>query len=351
MTRASLAALFILGIFVWSVLAMMTLGMSDWLRKSGNSVRFTIWVGAFILVIVTLFAPDRSPLANFRTDAISIAITVIVLDELSRYRSGLEEKERIICQILSQSHDFALEAISIARLNGWLVDGSLRGLDLRGANLSGADLTHADLAGVNLENANLSGTKLTYTNLRNAKLHNANFEKANFDKTDLTGAGLNHAKFVNAKGIATIFDYSDLAMAKIEKAHFHKPSMKHCSLLRASIIETSLFAADMTSALLSGALLSKSSLKNTRLNDADLAGWYDKGLFEDDLPTIYVTHLIDADIAGASFEGARYNKFTWWPEGFVPMSAGAVPVVDGIESDNNADIFSGPYILHSSYSA
>ena len=82
---------------------------------------------------------------NAGTEAIGIAITVLVIDRLYERRDQEREKQRIIRQMTSPSNDFALEAVRLARDNGWLKDGSIHRANLLGANLTGANLSVANL--------------------------------------------------------------------------------------------------------------------------------------------------------------------------------------------------------------
>ena len=275
MTRATLAALFILGLSVWVVLAMMTLDFFEWLRKPGNSVRFSIWIGAFVLIIVTLFAHDGSSLAGFRTDAISIAITVIVLEELGRYRGGLEEKERLIRQMASHSNEFALEAVRQIRENDWHKDGSLCNRNLSYANLQNARLLNANLAGIDLRGAKLQESRLERANLERAILNGAN----------LTCAHLNHARLQKAQLNTAILKDAHLVSAELQGAE---------------LIDSKLEGADLGAARLQETDLRFAGLQNTILSSANL----------------YKANLL----------GAMYTRDTKWPEGFDYEAAGAILV-------------------------
>lgn len=119
---------------------------------------------------------------EFSTDAISIALTILVLDALDSVQAGREEKkilkEKAIRMLSNPNAAITHDALRILRNEGWHKDGSLRYAYLRdanlaGADLSGADLSYADLSYANLENANLTGAKLDMTDLGMAKLEGA----------------------------------------------------------------------------------------------------------------------------------------------------------------------------------
>jgi hypothetical protein len=92
---------------------------------------------------------------------------------LERRASG-RYRATIIQGIASGPNPAALEALQVARQNGWLEGDAFKGADLRGADLRNANLWYA----------NLQDTKFG-----RAKLHAANFWYANLIDADLEGAG------------------------------------------------------------------------------------------------------------------------------------------------------------------
>ena len=102
----------------------------NWLKEPGQPVRLATWVIAIVVVALTLVSPTDTLLGSLRTDAISTAFAVIVINELGIYRAALQEKRSIIEQMGSPVNDAALEAVRLARKNGWLDDGSLKGANL-----------------------------------------------------------------------------------------------------------------------------------------------------------------------------------------------------------------------------
>lgn len=100
--------------------------------------------------------------ANISAELGSIAITVLIIDGLSRRRDKreklLERKERLLREVRSQSNETALSAVSELREHGWL-EGLLKGANLSFAKLQGANLNFTDLQGVDLSFANLQGAK------------------------------------------------------------------------------------------------------------------------------------------------------------------------------------------------
>ncbi len=77
----------------------------------------------------------------------------------------------------SPDNAFAVEAVRILRVRGWLTDGSLREKDFREANLQRANLEKADLQGANFSWADMREANLTEANLKWANLGGVKFEK------------------------------------------------------------------------------------------------------------------------------------------------------------------------------
>ncbi|MBN1313633.1 MAG: pentapeptide repeat-containing protein [Anaerolineae bacterium] len=85
------------------------------------------------------------------------------------------------------------------RANGWLEDGSLRGVNLENAELQWAKLSNADLQGARLAGANLRGADLHGAVLQEADLSGADLSQANLQDADLTGALLEAARLDRAQ--------------------------------------------------------------------------------------------------------------------------------------------------------
>jgi hypothetical protein len=136
--------------------------------------------------------------ANAGVELLSIAVTVLVVDRLNERQTLREHKWELIVQMGSPDHAFAIEAVRIIRLKGWLTDGSLKGHDFSKADLHDADLTQADLRGAhfykaNLDNAILTGADLQHTSLGFASMKNASMVGANLEHAHLGGADLENA--------------------------------------------------------------------------------------------------------------------------------------------------------------
>ena len=193
-------------IAIWLAVAVIDAGFLPgahrWFRKPGNPVRFITWLVALGFVALTLLCPADSLLGSLRTEAISTAIAVIVLNELGMIRAAAQEKRIIIEQMGSHANDAALEAVRLARKHGWLEDGSLADVELSGANLKDVDLSKARLEGANLNGAHLDGASLYHAHLDGANLRSADMEGANLSSAYMKGANL---KGANLKGAHLAF--------------------------------------------------------------------------------------------------------------------------------------------------
>lgn len=227
-----------------------------------------------------------SLLMNWGTEAIGIAVTVLLIDWLYERQNVMQEKRDLILQMASPDNAFALEATRKLRLRGWLDDGSLKGADLVRANLRNADLTGANLIGVMLVEANLSNSDLWGANLDNAVLAGA----------DLSGAGL---------GI-----YIDIQDGE------------------RTFIRSSLRGADLRKAKLTNAVLVGADLQNANLYGADLVGANLHDYAPDEQVTMYgptidtpytvaVPSLL-TNLHGVDLREATYDATTIWPAEFAP---------------------------------
>ena len=192
MNTALLAVVTAALILGWGFAGLVALGFLEtarkWLAAPGNHLRAGLWLGATVLAATLWLVPENWRLSQLAPEVTGLAFAVIVINELNRRRADLQYKRDILDQIGSDVNDAALEALRIARKNGWLFDGSLRGLDLRSAALKGAFLVGAALEGVDLRGVNLEGV-----NFRNANLKGADLEWASLENTNLASANLEGA--------------------------------------------------------------------------------------------------------------------------------------------------------------
>jgi hypothetical protein len=130
----------------------------------------------------------RAFYANFSTELIGIAITVLVIDCLHQHRQDDQLKRQLVREMCSTDNGIALRAVHELAAHSWLKDGSIRRAYLLNANLQGAFLHDADLRGAYLIGANLQGAYLIKTDLKGADLKRANLKDASLSGADLYGA-------------------------------------------------------------------------------------------------------------------------------------------------------------------
>lgn len=246
----------VVGFFlIWIALVAVDLqvpaSLAKWYKEPGNSIRALTWVGSLFIVLLTLTSDPNSFLGSLRTDAITLAVTVIVIEELGRYRADLEERERIVRQMASRGSDFALDALGQIVEKGWDKDGTLCERNFRDANLPGAKLKYAKLTRVDFGYANLINADLWETDLQGATLVGANLQGAT-----LVGANLQGAILVNA----------DLTNASLVNADLTNAILVNADLTNADLWYTNLTSATLEGANLTGA---KYTLKTLWSEDFD----------------------------------------------------------------------------------
>jgi hypothetical protein len=196
--------------------------------------------------------------AGLSSGLIAIALTVLLIDNANEQRDRRQLKKRLTWEMGSSDQGFAVRAAKELRDVGWLIDGSLEGVDLTVANLSRAQLSNA-----RLKNAVLSGATLNKTNFEEADLRAANLEEAaaqevNFRKAQLGGANLRYAKLPEGN------------LEEIQGYH----NGQGVDMLGASLIQASLRRAKLREARLEGCDFIEADftiLKDVDLDGADLA--------------------------------------------------------------------------------
>lgn len=153
-----------------------------------------MWIGGF------LFHGDDSGFSystNLYTEIISIAITVLIIEQFNQRRAKREQVERDQRQVKEQWKRDQSQQISILRRENIVVKRQpiidhmktqdlfkgyalLDSIDLRDANLYGCNMQNASLV-----NATLLGAVMIATNLQKAMLHNTNLLGAVMIDADL----------------------------------------------------------------------------------------------------------------------------------------------------------------------
>lgn len=172
--------------------------------------------------------------ANISSELASIAITVLIIDQLNQRRDRRTneqiQREQLIRQLGSTVNLVAKRAAEELRAKGWLTDGTVQEVDLRAADLEDARLWDADLQGVNLQWA-----KLMKANLNGAILVGANLTQANLTAAKMRGADLRQSNFFEAKLYRVQFYDADLQNADLSGAHLENAKFENANLRNARL--------------------------------------------------------------------------------------------------------------------
>jgi hypothetical protein len=154
--------------------------------------------------------------ANISAEFGSVAVTVLIIDQLNRRRQREEEKQRLIRQMGSKENGLALQAVEELRALEALKDGSLVSINLEEANLHGVRLGRVNMRGARMDFSNFSEAQLYFANLERADMSGINFESA-----VLTGANIRHANLVAANLEGALLSEADLSHAMLDQARFN----------------------------------------------------------------------------------------------------------------------------------
>ena len=155
---------------------------------------------------------------DIHTDLITIGITVLLLGNASQYAAVQAEKRRLILQMGSPDHGFAIEATRQINQRGWLVDGTLRKAGLPNANLANARLADACMEGASLAFAHLENSVLISAHLERADLASAFISNAFLIGAHLEGARLSGSRLQQASLTGSHLEGACLTFAHLEGA-------------------------------------------------------------------------------------------------------------------------------------
>lgn len=110
-------------------------------------------------------------------------------------------KLQLINKLRSPNNRTVVRAVEAMRAQGWLEDGTLRGVYLRHVHLQGADLYAANLSHADLSLAHLQMANLSQADLEGARLSNANLYGADLSGTNLKGASLINTNLYFARNL------------------------------------------------------------------------------------------------------------------------------------------------------
>lgn len=199
-----------------------------------------IWIGAIIFGenLLHLSEDMLGYSANVFTEAMSVFLTILVLDRINQWRDTENLKKRLVRETGSLSNTVAIGALEWLRAENWLggEEGLLQKAMLWGANLENADLEMANLSGANLRDARLQGAVLIQAHLQGATLRRALLNNAKMDDVVLHEADMRLSNLSNAELLR-----ADLSMAKLQ----------HAALNGANLHNACLCGADLTDATFS----------------------------------------------------------------------------------------------------
>lgn len=201
-----------------------------------------------------------------------IVIAAVTIDALAERRQRQSRKKQLIRQLGSKYRDVTEMALLELRHEGWLDDGSLRGVNLTGANLSGANLIDANLSDVTFWQADLSEAFLM-----DARLPRSNFNSANLRNAIARGADLREANLEFANLAQIHLEGADLHGARLWRpnlggVHLDDANLSNARLVEADLIRASLCRANLEMAYLHLARLDRADLPGANLNGATLSG-------------------------------------------------------------------------------
>lgn len=255
---------------------------------------YTLFGGVILVAIGIfigwlLFSGDSGYGINLYTEAISVGLTIFVLNVLQEHRDKknriIELQEELIRQAGSPSFNTAITAIDILRKRGWLgrnedhlallsaadlSNSNLSGADLRGANLAYTNLVYANLTNIKLRDATLEGADLYGANLEGADLHGANLKNGNLQSGNLAGTDLKRANLRNTDLRRANLEGADLGRAVLEDADLKGANLEGADLYQSNLSRAILCGAYLVGANFQGANLNNSDLRNANLESATL---------------------------------------------------------------------------------
>lgn len=279
------------------------------MQENPDTVRLNLFVLAFVAQLaIAGFILSRQKqlpwywrefvdLRHEFTGALVLSVLLLFLVTIpAEQKAEYQLKQQLIREMGANDNGIALRAVRELKAQGWLSDGSMRGIMLVGANLQDADMDFADLIGSIMIGANLEWADLVV-----AKLQMVNLTHANLESADLSFAGLQWAFMVSAK---------------LKDAYLAGADLENASLVDANLQGASLERANLEKASLLGANLRATILLNANLKQVNIAG----ATFDEDTVLPDGTNwALDTDMG--RFTDPDHPEF-WRPE---PGSVGWYP--------------------------
>ena len=192
--------------------------------------RLTLWLGigsAFALAagVAGLFMLAGSLWQRAAMPILAVTATVFLLDLISRRRTQILAKQRMIRQMGSRSNHVALDAARVVIERGWHRDGSLNGVEFERADLRGLTMARAKLGAASFMYAQLRDAELMFADLKDSRLGSSDLRNANLSFSDLENAVLGLADLENAS-----LGRCSLRSAHLEGANLRDAFLEHAEL-------------------------------------------------------------------------------------------------------------------------
>jgi hypothetical protein len=173
-------------------------------------------------------------LTNVFTEAMSVVLTILVLDRINQWRDTENLKKRLVRETGSLSNTVAIGALEWLRAENWLSgeNGLLQKAMLWGANLQNADLEMANLNAANLRDAKLQDAILIQAQLQGAILRRAMLNNAKMNDAVLHEADMRLVNMTNADLLR-----ADLSMTKLQHAAFNGANLHNACLCGADLTD------------------------------------------------------------------------------------------------------------------
>jgi hypothetical protein len=189
------------------------------LRAWWKSFLIITLVAFSIFLIINITNPANDLLKIFELLGAGVATVTGIAGAWGWFDGHIVRRNELVRQVLNQVPDVAKSAISYLNTEGYLHNGSLKGVDLSGARLSGVDLKAKNPRGRHVA-ANLENVNLKQANLSNADMREINLKGANLDMTNLETAWLMDADLRNANFECTNLQGTKLLKANLQGARF-----------------------------------------------------------------------------------------------------------------------------------
>jgi len=170
--------------------------------------------------------------ANVTTELAGIATIILIIDFLSERRATQELLQQLAREMGSGDNAFALKSTKELRARGWLMDGSLHGIDLDAADLTKADLSDADLSYASCGATRLSGAFAEDALFVGATITGAHLEGANFSNADFTSADLRWSDLTDSDLTGACMDSADLTGAVLQGSKVTIEQLRHAKCIR-----------------------------------------------------------------------------------------------------------------------